>query len=204
MDRALVSPIPGTTRDTVEESIILGGFPVRLIDTAGLRTSKDPVELEGIARTRTAMQDADLVLALIDSTQPDDPCSKEWEPISTKVLTILTKSDLPSKQSHKGILVSAKTGKGLDTLQSQITLRLTADLGAPGSDEIAITSRHEDALRKTTEALACASASLIAKSAPELVASDLRLALHSLESILGVGTSEDVLDRLFSQFCIGK
>lgn len=99
MDRALVSPIPGTTRDTVEESIILAGFPIRLIDTAGLRTSKDPVELEGIARTRTAMQDADLVLALIDSTQPDDPCSKEWEPISTKVLTILTKSDLPSKQS---------------------------------------------------------------------------------------------------------
>ena len=174
MDRALVSPIPGTTRDTVEESIILAGFPIRLIDTAGLRTSKDPVELEGIARTRTAMQDADLVLALIDSTQPDDPCSKEWEPISTKVLAILTKSDLPSKQSHKGLLISAKTGKGLDTLQSQITLRLTADLGAPGSDEIAITSRHEDALRKTTEALACASASLIAKSAPELVASDLR------------------------------
>ena len=204
MDRALVSPIPGTTRDTVEESIVLAGFPVRLIDTAGLHTSKDSVELEGMARTRTAMQNADLVLALIDSTQPDDPCSKEWEPISTKVLTILTKSDLPSKQSHKGILVSAKTGKGLDALQSQITQRLTADLGAPGSDEIAITSRHEDALRKTTEALACASASLIAKSAPELVASDLRLALHSLESILGVGTSEDVLDRLFSQFCIGK
>ena len=104
----------------------------------------------------------------------------------------------------KGIRVSAKTGDGLDALRSQITQRLTADLGAPGSDEIAITNRHEDALRKTTEALACASASLIAKSAPELVASDLRLALHSLESILGVGTSEDVLDRLFAQFCIGK
>ena len=204
MDRALVSPIPGTTRDTVEESMILAGFPVRLIDTAGLRASQDPVELEGMARTRTAMQNADLVLALIDSTQPDDPCAKEWGPIINKVIPIVTKTDLPTKQSPKGIRVSAKTGDGLDALRSQITQRLTADLGAPGADEIAITSRHEDALRKTTEALACASASLIAKSAPELVASDLRLALHSLESILGVGTSEDVLDRLFAQFCIGK
>jgi len=204
MDRALVSPIPGTTRDTVEESITLAGFPVRLIDTAGLHTSKDPVEIQGMARTRAAMQNADLVLALIDSTHPDDPCAKEWELICHQVITVLTKSDLPSKQARKGVRVSAKTGEGLDTLQSQISQRLTADLGAPGADEIAITTRHEDALRKTTEALACASASLMAKSAPELVASDLRLALHSLESILGVGTSEDVLDRLFAQFCIGK
>jgi hypothetical protein len=79
-----------------------------------------------------------------------------------------------------------------------------ADLATPGADEIAINSRHEDALRRTAETLACASASLSNQTAPELVASDLRLALQSLESILGVGTSEDVLDRLFSQFCIGK
>ena len=204
IDRALVSPTPGTTRDTVEESIILAGFPVRLIDTAGLRPSQDPIELEGIARTRQALQNADLILALIDSSQLQDPCSSEWAPFSAKVLPLLTKADLPAKHPAQGLLISAKTGLGLDSLRAQITQRLTADLGAPGADEIAITSRHEDALRKTTEALACASASLLAKSAPELVASDLRLALHSLESILGVGTSEDVLDRLFSQFCIGK
>jgi len=92
----------------------------------------------------------------------------------------------------------------LDALRSKISQHLTADLATPGADEIAINSRHEDALRRTAEALACASASLSNQTAPELVASDLRLALQSLESILGVGTSEDVLDRLFSQFCIGK
>lgn len=204
LDRALVSPIPGTTRDTVEESIILAGFPVRLIDTAGLRPSTDPIEIEGMARTRTAMQTADLVLALIDSTQSVDPCLPEWASLSPKVLAVRTKADLTPSYPHPGLAVSAKTGLGLDLLKSKITQQLTADQGAPGADEIALTSRHTDALRQTTEALACASASLLSHAAPELVASDLRLALHALESILGVGTSEDVLDRLFAQFCIGK
>jgi len=204
LDRALVSSIPGTTRDTVEESILLAGFSVRLIDTAGLRPSSDPIEQEGIARTRAAMKSADLVLALIDSTQSSDPCADEWPSLGPKVLPIFTKADLPPKQKTSGLTVSAQTGAGLDSLRSKISQHLTADLATPGADEIAINSRHEDALRRTAEALACASASLSNQTAPELVASDLRLALQSLESILGVGTSEDVLDRLFSQFCIGK
>ena len=204
LDRALVSSIPGTTRDTVEESILLAGFSVRLIDTAGLRPSSDPLEQEGMARTRAAMKTADLVLALIDSTQSSDPCGAEWPPLGAKVLPIFTKVDLPPKQKTSGLTVSAQTGAGLDSLRSKISQHLTADLATPGADEIAINSRHEDALRRTAEALACASASLSNQTAPELVASDLRLALQSLESILGVGTSEDVLDRLFSQFCIGK
>ncbi|MCX6936078.1 MAG: tRNA uridine-5-carboxymethylaminomethyl(34) synthesis GTPase MnmE [Verrucomicrobia bacterium] len=203
-DRAIVSPIAGTTRDTVEESIILAGFPVRLIDTAGLRSSEDLVELDGIARTRAAAESADLVLALIDRTSPNDPCQKEWDSLGKKVLRVLTKSDLPSSYPGEGLPVSAKTGQGLDSLRQTIAYRLAGDLIAPGADEIAINARHEEALRHAAEALACASASLLAKAAPELVSSDLRQALHSLESILGVGTSEDVLDRLFAQFCIGK
>jgi len=203
-NRAIVSSTPGTTRDTVEESIVLAGFPVRLIDTAGLRPSTDPVELEGMARTRTAMVSADLVLALIDRTQLVDPCRQEWERLGNKVLKVLTKGDLPQVSKEDGLLVSSQTGTGLDELRRTITHRLTENVTAPGSDEIAINARHEDALRRASEALAAALSSLNAKAVPELVASDLRQALQALESILGVGTSEDVLDRLFAQFCIGK
>ncbi len=203
-DRAIVSPVPGTTRDTVEESIVLAGFPVRLIDTAGVRPSTDPIEQEGIQRTRTAAEQADLVLALIDRTQPKDPCESEWQRLNGKVLRILTKSDLPPSFFGEGQPVSVKTGEGLEPLRQLIARRLAGNLLAPGSEEIAVNARHAEGLQKATEALATASSSLAARAGPELVASDLRLALQALESILGVGTSEDVLDRLFAQFCIGK
>jgi len=203
-DRAIVSPVPGTTRDTVEESIVLAGFPVRLIDTAGLRSSSDPVEQEGINRTRTAAEQADLILGLIDGTQPRDPCESEWSHFHGKLLKVLTKSDLPGAYSGQGYPVSAKTGEGLDFLKKTVAQRLAGSLLAPGSEEIAVNARHAEGLQKATEALAMATSSLASRAAPELVASDLRLALQALEAILGVGTSEDVLDRLFAQFCIGK
>jgi tRNA modification GTPase len=150
------------------------------------------------------MDSADLVLALIDRTQLVDPCRKEWECLGNKVLKVLTKGDLPQVSKEDGLLVSSQTGTGLDELRRTITHRLTENVTAPGSDEIAINARHEDALRRASEAFATALSSLNAKAAPELVAADLRQALQALESILGVGTSEDVLDRLFAQFCIGK
>jgi len=203
-DRAIVSSVPGTTRDTVEESIVLAGFPIRLIDTAGLRPSTDPVEQEGIQRTRTAAEQADMVIALIDRTQPKDPCESEWTRFNGKLLRVLTKSDLPASFSGEGQPVSAKTGEGLEQFRQTVARRLAGDFLAPGSEEIAVNTRHAEALQKATEGLATASSSLATRAAPELVASDLRLALQALESILGVGTSEDVLDRLFAQFCIGK
>lgn len=203
-DRAIVSPVPGTTRDTVEESIVLAGFPVRMIDTAGVRPSSDPVEKEGIQRTLLAAEQADLILALIDRTQPRDPCEQEWTRFNGKVLRVLTKSDLPSSFQGEGHPVSAKTGEGLELLRQNIARRLAGSLLAPGAEEIAVNARHAEGLQKATEALATASSSLATRAAPELVASDLRLALQTLESVLGVGTSEDVLDRLFAQFCIGK
>jgi tRNA modification GTPase len=203
-DRAIVSPVPGTTRDTVEESIVLAGFTVRLIDTAGLRPSSDPVEQEGMHRTRTAAEQADLVLALIDRTQPQDPCESEWAHFHDKLIRVLTKADLPAAFSGEGHAVSAQTGEGLDLLRRTVAQRLAGNFLAPGSEEIAVNARHAEGLQRATEALATASSSLATRAAPELVASDLRLALQALESILGVGTSEDVLDRLFAQFCIGK
>ena len=203
-DRAIVSPVPGTTRDTVEESIVLAGFPVRLIDTAGLRPATDPVEQEGVQRTRMAAEQADLVLGLVDRTQPRDPCESEWARFNGKLLKILTKSDLPGTYPGEGHPVSAKTGEGLEGLRKAVAQRLAGNLLAPGAEEIAVNTRHAEGLQNAAEALATASSSLATRAAPELVASDLRLALQSLESILGVGTSEDVLDRLFAQFCIGK
>ena len=188
----------------MEESIVLAGFPVRLIDTAGIRPATDPVEQEGVQRTRTAADQADLVLGLVDRTQPQDPCESEWARFNGKLLKILTKSDLPGVFSGEGHAVSAKTGEGLESLRKSVTQRLTGSLFAPGSEEIAVNARHAEGLQRATDALATASSSLATRAAPELVASDLRLALQALESILGVGTSEDVLDRLFAQFCIGK
>ena len=203
-DRAIVSPVPGTTRDTVEESIVLAGFPVRLIDTAGLRPANDPVEQAGIQRTRTAAEQADLILGLVDRTRPTDPCESEWARFHGKLLKILTKSDLPGAYAGEGHAVSAKTGEGLDSLRRAVAQKLAGNLLSPGAEEIAVNARHAEGLQRATEALATASSSLASRAAPELVASDLRLALQALESILGVGTSEDVLDRLFAQFCIGK
>lgn len=204
LDRAIVSPVPGTTRDTVEESIVLAGFPVRLVDTAGLRPSPDPVEQEGIHRTRRAAEQADLILALIDRTQAKDPCESEWPHWNGKLLRVLTKADQPAVFPGEGHPVSAQTGEGLEQLRQTVARRLAGDWLAPGAEEIAVNARHAEGLQKATEALATASSSLATRAAPELVASDLRLALQALESILGVGTSEDVLDRLFARFCIGK
>ena len=203
-DRAIVSHVPGTTRDTVEEAIDLAGFPVRLIDTAGIRTSSDPVEQEGIHRSRAAAEHADLVLGLIDRTQPKDPCEPEWARLQDKLIRVLTKADLPAVFSGPGHPVSAKTGEGLESLRKTVAQRLAGNLLAPGSEEIAVNARHAEGLQRATEALATASSSLASGAAPELVASDLRMALQALETILGVGTSEDVLDRLFARFCIGK
>ena len=123
-DRAIVSSSPGTTRDTVEESIVLQGFPVRLIDTAGLRASQDPVEQEGIQRTRTAMASADLVLALIDRSSKDDPSASEWTPFENKILRVLTKSDLPSAYSGTGVAVSSHSGTGMEELRTALAKQI--------------------------------------------------------------------------------
>lgn len=193
-DAAIVSPIAGTTRDVIEVHLDLGGYPVLLIDTAGLRESDDSVEQEGIRRTQARIAEADLVIWL----QPPggEPCPLD----GPDVLVLGTKADLGT--SGSGLSVSATTGVGIDRLLSLLQIR--AETAFAAGEGILITrERHRAALEDT---LACLDRALAgdAEGATELVAEDLRLAARALGRITGEVDVEDVLDRLFAGFCIGK
>lgn len=195
-DAAIVSSIPGTTRDAIEVRCDLGGLPVILVDTAGLRETSDPVEVEGIRRTRSRMEEADLVLHLL----PAD-ADGAAEPPPARGLAVRTKIDLAAGSPSAGELgVCALTGAGLDTLLDAVRARAEAALG--GGDALITRERHRTAL-----AHSCAHLDRVASGgrlAPELVAEDLRLAVRSLGEVVGHVGVEEMLDRLFAGFCIGK
>lgn len=196
-DVAIVSPVPGTTRDAIEVRCDLDGLPVILIDTAGLRDSLDPVEIEGIRRTRIRMEAADLVLQLRDGTT-----SLEEESVAG-ALEVWSKSDLAGAvQLGEGALaISAVTGEGIGKLLQAIRYKAAQALG--GGDALITRARHRDALTRCQDHLD----QLIlsgAGSPPELVAEDLRLAVRALGEVAGQVGIEEMLDRLFAGFCIGK
>ncbi len=192
-DAAIVSPVPGTTRDAIEVRLDLGGLPVMLVDTAGLRETHDPVEAEGIRRTRRRMAEADLVLMLVP------PVPKATEPAATgRVLRVRTKADL-ADGSGGGLAVSALTGQGMPALLEAIAAEAEAALG--GGDALITRERHRDALERCVAHLDRLPA---VAAMPELVAEDLRLAVRALGEVGGHVGIEAVLDRLFSGFCIGK
>jgi tRNA modification GTPase len=200
-DRAIVSPIPGTTRDTIEETITLAGMTVRLVDTAGLRDDADAVEQLGIARTRDALAGADLIIHLVDPSDPHPAPS----PGNAPTLHCFTKCDLHTGETDGETLrLSSVTGEGLDRLQERIISHLSCDETSPAHDSIAINARHESLLVRAREALVTARESQAAQNPPELISSDLRLALQAFSEITGEVTNEDILDRLFKNFCIGK
>jgi tRNA modification GTPase len=201
-DRAIVSPLPGTTRDTIEEAITLAGMTVRLIDTAGLRDPSDPLESLGIARTRQALATADLILHLADPAAPTPP-----EPATAPILKVWTKADLhptfiPDPSSS--LCVSSLTGAGLEALKDAIIQTLKLNESSLGHESAAINTRHEALLRQALEALERARAAHTASGPPEFTSADLRHALDALGQIVGEATNEDILDRLFRSFCIGK
>lgn len=203
-DRAIVSPLPGTTRDTIEEAITLAGMHVRLVDTAGLREQADALESLGIARTHEALAQADLILHLSSPDAPSEP------PATTvPVLRIQTKSDafppstLDTRHSPP-LRVSAQTGDGLDALQAAIIARLHLDETSLTHESVAINTRHEGLLRQALEGLERAQQAQAAGRPPEFISADLRQTLDALAQIVGETTNEDILDRLFQSFCIGK
>ena len=221
MERAIVTPIPGTTRDVLEEYVNVRGIPLRLLDTAGLRETEDPVEQEGVRRTRAAIDRAELVILVLDSSQPPhaDDLALLDQLSGTRGILVLNKSDLP-RQLHESDLpsrrqgsstgalpvvgLSAMTGQGLDELRSAIW---TLAAGSPlePTDMAAITRlRHEDALLRVRQALRQAQESVTARAPQECVAVDLRQAIDGLEELTGVVTTDEILDRIFSEFCIGK
>ena len=197
---AIVSPIPGTTRDVIEVRCDLGGLPVTLIDTAGLRDSLDPVELQGIARARRNIDQADLVLWLMPFDHAGQPALPD--PMGATVRRIRTKCDLAGDELGEDLAVSARSGEGLDALLALIEGLAGAQIQGVG-EAIVTRERHRLALTEVAECLARAQAA-DRSNAPELAAEDLRLALRALGRVTGRVDVEDVLDHIFSSFCIGK
>lgn len=218
-DRAIVTEIPGTTRDVLEGSVVWNGVMMTLVDTAGLRETTDIVELEGMRRTRSALEQGDLVLHVVDAAELDGFAAEEAVPIqeSQRRITVINKSDLLSTdrimplvnrmKAHTGgtvIAISVRTAEGLEALRSLIQLHLAQRTLEP-AESVAITKvRHRDVLERAEASLAEALNSVRNGAEPEFVAIDLRGAADALGELTGVITSDEILHQIFSEFCIGK
>jgi tRNA modification GTPase len=195
---AIVSPIEGTTRDIIEVRCDLGGLPVTIVDTAGLRESRDEIEREGVSRARARAGDADLVLWLVPPNGP-----RAEPPPARAVLRVGTKADLNRTRDDCDLAVSAITGEGLPALIERLRSEASRLLG-DGSDALVTRERHRLALQDAYDSLTIAARMLRSGSPSELVAEEVRLAARALGRVTGRVDVEDVLDRLFSSFCIGK
>jgi len=198
-ERALVTPIAGTTRDALRESILIEGVPIVVIDTAGLRPSDDPVERLGIARTQLELQNADLVVVVFEAGEAHAPLAELPEGVAR--LEVYNKSDLaPGFIAPAGALsVSAKTGAGLDALRAAFLE--AAGAGAAGESVFLARERHLRALQQAAAHLAAASGEV---RRWEIFAEELRLAQQALSAITGDFSADDLLGEIFSRFCIGK
>lgn len=212
-ERAIVTPIPGTTRDVIEESVDLEGVTVHLVDTAGIRETEDAIEREGIKRSRSAQQEADLQVIVVDGSLAltEDDLVLIGRALSEKHVIVLNKSDLPRQVPQSSldpgavcVSVSAKTGAGIDGLRAAIRSQLIGAGGETSESVMIMNVRHQTALDRAAEALGEATGSLGAGMATELVALDLRTAADALGEITGAITTDEILERIFSEFCIGK
>ena len=205
-DRAIVTEIPGTTRDLVSETASIGGIPVKLFDTAGIREAAERVESLGIERSYQAMADADLTLVVIDATQP---ASAEDEALATRAggrtLVVANKCDLPHQRPPENAAqVSALTGAGIAGLREAI-LAAVAPAGAFEQESGFVTSiRHEHLLQESAGWIEKARGAAEAGTPHEMLLLDLYAALRGLDAITGATTADDILNRIFSTFCIGK
>lgn len=208
-DRAIVTEIPGTTRDLVSETAAIGGIPVKLYDTAGIRDSTELVETLGIERSYQAMADADLTLVVADLSQvagADDHALIERARQQGRWLLIGNKSDLPPAGAmiDGAIAVSARTGAGIPQLRHAI-LEAVAPRGAFEQETGFITSlRHEQLLRESLQYLGKARGAVESSIPHEMLLLDLYGALRPIDAITGATTADDILNRIFSTFCIGK
>lgn len=203
-DSAIVSDIPGTTRDVLREKIQIQGVPLHIVDTAGLREASDVIEQEGVRRAQKEMQQADILLTVIDATT--DAVLLDAQP---NEIQVLNKIDLLQRSNDDApasvVKLSAKTGEGLEQLQQKI-LHLAGYNSQPGQTTGIYTARrrHLQALQKTAEHLELAQRALLVDQAGEVMAEELRLAQNTLSEITGAFSSDDLLGKIFSEFCIGK
>jgi tRNA modification GTPase len=199
-DVAIVAETAGTTRDVIEVRMDLGGYPVTLADTAGLRTARGAIEAEGVRRALTRAETADLVLLLLDGSAADPRAGVA--PEMRVDLTVFNKCDLPWPARRDGIAISLKTGAGLDAMIAALTAKVRECLEAPNEAPVLTRKRHrhalEDAARSLQHALSAPADQL------ELMAEDMRLALRALGRITGRVDIEELLDVVFRDFCIGK
>ena len=213
--RAIVTAIPGTTRDLVTETADVDGLRLELVDTAGVRETTDEVESEGVARARRAWRTADLVLVVLDISAPleDEDFNLLRETSDIRRLIVANKSDLPAAWSGAEIVapitaVSSKMGEGLEALRREIRVALEGANPATARDTAAVTNvRHAALLERAREALRDAGDAIEAAGGPvaeEFVLTDLQAARAALEEVTGKRTSEDLLRHIFSRFCIGK
>lgn len=202
-DAAIVTEIAGTTRDILREQIDIDGLAVELVDTAGLREDPGRIEEEGIRRARKALREADAVLWVKDATEPDDNTLDEELPANVPVAVVLNKTDLAGPVNGRaGIPISAKTGDGLGVLR--LKLRELAGYQNLGEGAFTARKRHLHALERAATHFATGRIALDETRAGELLAEELRQCQHELGEITGEFSSDDLLGRIFSDFCIGK
>jgi tRNA modification GTPase len=204
-EAAIVTEVAGTTRDILRETINIDGLAVELVDTAGLREDPDRIEEEGIRRARKALQSADAVLWIQDAGAPLQHRIEEDVPAGAEIIVVRNKIDTTDDEPGlaDGILhVSAKTGAGIDALQER--LRRAAGYRNLGEGAFTTRKRHVDALRRAAQHFETGRRALEETKAGELLAEELRLAQEALGEITGAVSSDDLLGRIFSEFCIGK
>jgi tRNA modification GTPase len=216
-ERAIVTPIAGTTRDTLEETLSIEGIPVILTDTAGLRTqTSDPVEKLGIERTRKSLDEADFVIGLFDGSETLTEEDKQViaAALQKPHLWVINKTDLPARLNAASlhtmnggapiVSLSTKTGQGLADLVSQIARHATEEKATASEAQWLLNTRHTTALSKAKEALIQARIAAQENALEECVALELQTALSALGEIIGETSTEDLLGEVFSRFCIGK
>jgi len=206
-ERAIVTATPGTTRDLVSETVAIGGIPVRLVDTAGIRPALDEAESIGIKKSYEALADADLVLVVRDAAQPEhaEDAALLERVAGRNSLQVLNKSDLsPTRNGSGALRTSALTGDGIPELRSEILKHVAGEKGSQQESGFLTNVRHQQLVDDSLKALGAASFAVRNNTPHEMILLDLYQALRPLDSITGETTADDILNLIFSSFCIGK
>ena len=212
-DRAIVTDVAGTTRDTVEEKAVVGGVLLRLIDTAGIRETADQVERIGVARSRAAVEQASLLLVLVDGSCPLEAEDREILALARDSgkpwILVLTKKDLageaapvPAEKAEAVVFLSARTGEGLEALEQAVAARFPA--GETPAGQVLTNARQAEAMGRAAAAIAGARSALDLGFTPDAILTDVESAMNALGELTGRTAREDMVSRIFQRFCVGK